>query len=613
MEDTVPEDVMIMRSESGERIMTNKGLDKAIQDWIHTMQRRDEDQLQGLRERMNLNLAKAQALLFEHFKTAFRVFDPLGVLPWLAFGNGRSRFGLSWWMVLSKVHEELVRREMTDDGWCPSMVEYLINLGSTSVLEYACEAGPMRSSYSHEACSPMSCAAYIVDPENYVPKHAESCGQQHVSSPAGADNDCEYCAAPMDQVESLILSGDKPVVTLREVPGHQLPFLELHKGSDFPYVAISHVWADGLGSTAEKGLPRKPGAALWIDSLCVPKAPKARELAIAMMARIYLDAAAVLVLDSGLQNCRSDEHLGTKLLRTLTCGWMRRLWTLQEATLNRELHLVLADGQWPLKALIPHGDLYFQRPLLRLASELFRLIKWSTYGSCSLGDVARALTWRNTSKRSDETLAVAGLLAVQPSTLIAIRPEERILRLMQAIGRVPRNVLFLHGEKLQLPGFSWAPTSFMAAHGGAAKGPRLSTSDADAIVTPRGLAATYFAFILPRKVLKREMNPWRLRDTKTGKLYIVGETESDSTESSSCDLLLIMNDTYPGSVVSCVGALITGHMAEPLDKESNSPYTVFCRFRRRLILNCVTGFTNAGEVEDEVATPVSGRLPVCVG
>ncbi|RCI12925.1 hypothetical protein L249_0588 [Ophiocordyceps polyrhachis-furcata BCC 54312] len=360
----------------------------------------------------------------------------------------------------------------------------------------------------------------------------------------------------MDQMRSLILSGDKPVITLHELPGQRLPVLELHNGSDFPYVAISHVWADGLGSTAEKGLPvcqlrrltslvseTKPGTALWIDALCIPEAAEARNLAITMMASIYKDATAVLVLDSGLQSCRSDEHLGTKLLRTLTCGWMRRLWTLQEATLSRELHLVLADGPWPLKALIPlYGDLYYRRPLLDLAKQLFPLIKRSAYGSCCLGDVARALTWRNTSKRSDETLAIAGLLGVQPSTLTAIRPEGRIMRLMQAIGRVPRNVLFLGGKKLQLPGFSWAPMSFMAAHGGAAEGTELSVSDTDAVVTPRGLAATYFAFILPSKVPK-EMNCWRLRDTKTGKLYSIAGGESDSTEPISYDLLLTMNDT----------------------------------------------------------------------
>ncbi|RDA95587.1 hypothetical protein CP533_1243 [Ophiocordyceps camponoti-saundersi (nom. inval.)] len=625
MERPVPENVMIMQGQSGELLMTNDGLDETIQDWINAMQHRGQDELQTLRERIDLNLTRAQALLLAHFKAGFRVFDPLGddvpslvcfigivceslTQARMAFPSNQPHLGLSWWMVLPKSYQELIRREMTEDGWCPSMVEYLINLGSTSVLEYACKAGPVEGGYSHEACSPVSCAAYNVDPENYIPKHTHSCMQKNIFS-SGDENDCGYCAAPLDQVKSLILSGEKPVLTLCEVTGHRLPVLELHKASDFPYVAISHVWADGLGSTTEKGLP---ACQLRRLASLVSEESQAREQAIAMMARIYQDAAAVLVLDSGLQICRSDQHLGTKLLRTLTCGWMRRLWTLQEAALSKELHLVLADGQCPLKALIPHGSLYFQRPLLDLAAELFRLTKWSTYGSYSLGDVARALTWRNTSKRSDETLAVAGLLDVKPSILTAMRPEERIMRLMQVMGRVPRNVLFLHGKKLQLHGFSWAPTSFMAAHGGAAQGPLLSTSDTDAVVTPRGLAATYFALVLPRKMPKKGLNAWRLRDTKTGKLYLVAETESDKTEPNACDLLLTPNDASLGSVVSCVGALITGHVAEPACEESNSPYTVFCRFRRRLLLHCVTAFTNDSEV-DEVETPVSGKLSVCVG
>ena len=77
------------------------------------------------------------------------------------------------------------------------------------------------------------------------------------------------------------------------------------------YLAISHVWADGLGSTSEAGLPRcqverlaalarslvPESGAFWIDSLCVPRASDLRKTAIKAMGRTYKDAFAVLVLD----------------------------------------------------------------------------------------------------------------------------------------------------------------------------------------------------------------------------------------------------------------------------------------------------------------------------
>ena len=59
--------------------------------------------------------------------------------------------------------------------------------------------------------------------------------------------------------------------------------LAVRAASEGPYVAISHVWADGMGSSTEYGLPlcqverldalvRKlvPDGAFWHDGLCVP-------------------------------------------------------------------------------------------------------------------------------------------------------------------------------------------------------------------------------------------------------------------------------------------------------------------------------------------------------
>ena len=96
------------------------------------------------------------------------------------------------------------------------------------------------------------------------------------------------------------------------------------------YVALSHVWADGLGNSEETALPRcqlsrlkawidtldpewedgstppdhsgdKPELLLWCDSLCCPvMSPEGKNMALRQMYRPYDEAAAVLVLDRSL-------------------------------------------------------------------------------------------------------------------------------------------------------------------------------------------------------------------------------------------------------------------------------------------------------------------------
>src|SRR2546429_3762467 len=90
------------------------------------------------------------------------------------------------------------------------------------------------------------------------------------------------------------------------------------------YVAISHVWSDGLSNPHGNSMPicqlsslhRKVQALyrtasdrqespipFWIDTMCCPTdPPEARRLAIIAMRRTYADADKVLVLDSYVQS-----------------------------------------------------------------------------------------------------------------------------------------------------------------------------------------------------------------------------------------------------------------------------------------------------------------------
>jgi hypothetical protein len=209
------------------------------------------------------------------------------------------------------------------------------------------------------------------------------------------------------------------------------------EASEAWYVAILHIWADGLGSSTEKCLPAcqvqrlrsltsrvLPDAEFWIDGLCIPDAGGMRKLAIGLMAQTYRDAAALLVLDKGLQMCSFTAPLEEKLLRVLVSGWMQRLWTLQEAVLAKKLVFLFSDALVPLVDLLPPAK---EMPLsalkINLAAEIFRPSKKSKYNQLTSSDVARSLRWRATSRAGDETLAIASLLGVLHPSWSIYRPN----------------------------------------------------------------------------------------------------------------------------------------------------------------------------------------------
>jgi hypothetical protein len=62
------------------------------------------------------------------------------------------------------------------------------------------------------------------------------------------------------------------------------------------------------------------------------------------MARVYQDAVAVLVLDSGLYGSSCRVPVEGTLMRVQCSRWMRRLWTFQEGVLHHRLFVQFSDG-----------------------------------------------------------------------------------------------------------------------------------------------------------------------------------------------------------------------------------------------------------------------------
>jgi hypothetical protein len=163
---------------------------------------------------------------------------------------------------------------------------------------------------------------------------------------------------------------------VREVlKGPYYPLMEYTKGSGghagsikvisytphTKYATISHVWADGYGNPEENTLwecqlnyfadlfQKLPGKApeqrsfpFWIDTLAVPVDKYeinkgARKDAITRIYDTYTNATYTIVLDNGLTRARYGTTYYGAAMRILASGWMRRLWTLQEAYLSKRL------------------------------------------------------------------------------------------------------------------------------------------------------------------------------------------------------------------------------------------------------------------------------------
>ena len=254
-----------------------------------------------------------------------------------------------------------------------------------------------------------------------------------------------------------------------------------------PYVAISHVWADGLGSNTEKGLPTcqikrihkyvcqlLPGGtpAFWIDGLCIPEERELRKMAIRKMGDTYKRALKVLVFDESIRTlCSPNNPPEENVFRISMCPWMQRVWTLQEALLAEELYFEFAEEIIvPAHAL--RGAMMEERydqygfPTFKTIV-VERLPIWGILGprqqTYGFEEIVSLLVHRMTSKPSDEPLAIAGLLNVDTKKLDVDGKtdlESRLQALFLEIETFSAELLWtIYPRMEQSPGFRWAPAS----------------------------------------------------------------------------------------------------------------------------------------------------------
>ncbi len=350
--------------------------------------------------------------------------------------------------LISAYREELSERWANDIGY---ELDRVLD-GGLPFIAYACNSTPTinRSNF--------------LDLHNYAPLHRS------------AQCNCSFIRPPLPDVMSHLARGRVPVLVLNG------DMLSVRDSLDGEYVAISHVWADGLGSTADVGLPACqishiasltrpliPNGAFWLDALCIPDEEVSRKRAIGLMAQTYEHAAKVLVTDGGIRTqCSLSSPKEECILRIATSGWMQRIWTLQEGMLARELYFEVSDGLIDVTHF--NGPSFHLAwaciPLLRRRSHDLSKLEYYAVSPepprCSYRDIIPLLRHRTTSKPRDESVAIAGLLGINAAELVSIPDgDARMRTLLMRCGTLPRCVAVYgwFSRRLDLPNFRWAPSS----------------------------------------------------------------------------------------------------------------------------------------------------------
>lgn len=406
-----------------------------------------------------------------------------------------------------------LKSQMLAHGWCYSEVEKMrkqfVNLNTMHYVSRTRKSGPRRD---HSRCHKHRCLAFQIRMHEYQLAHVEQC------------RGCELLNVELDGVAAILeKTHSYPVLTGKTA------WNEVYKRDEvrveafdpaIPYVAISHVWADGLGNPTANALPGcqvdrltslvaklqntvdpdwkergRPSYRTWVDSLCCPVESNGKSIALGRMADVYRNAAHVLVLDSSLTSFPSEAVDPAELLfRALSCSaWMRRLWTFQEGALARSLFYQFADCAVTGRVLFNkvakarHKDMRYYCLLMGYWRELIAFEKFAPFKGPGpleqcipspigqfhnrLWHLQHALNSRSVSVLGDEPLCIATVLGLDIGRVVAENGANATQKRMaivwemiaRRLGGIPPDVIFFVDNPLDIVGFRWAPRSLLAA------------------------------------------------------------------------------------------------------------------------------------------------------
>jgi ankyrin repeat protein len=234
-----------------------------------------------------------------------------------------------------------------------------------------------------------------------------------------------------------------------------------------PFMAISHVWADGTGAGERPaGLVNKclydffcsiakhfKCEGIWWDTICIPVDKEARINALNQMQTNYADARITLVHDQYLRNWKwvSAEHACFAIVMS---PWFTRGWTALELAESRKVKVLFQSKSRGV--VIKDLDSILEEANDTVPAMAIRKLRKKSV--TTVNDILAALRPRVTAKPKDMAIISALLAGVHvPGNL---RQQEIYQRILKKIGNICDGNLF-HNAATMSEGFSWCPTSLL--------------------------------------------------------------------------------------------------------------------------------------------------------
>jgi hypothetical protein len=143
------------------------------------------------------------------------------------------------WHVVWSPNNAWACKRMLANGWCPNEVE---RFGRTiwSLTQF-CALGlpPSANQKDHSACTKFVCEANNVE-GHYNPSHIDDC--------ATSSRPCTFENSHIEDVIRILRDGSLPLIEIRRKGTGELELRAVRHRPGRRFVAISHVWSDGMGN-----------------------------------------------------------------------------------------------------------------------------------------------------------------------------------------------------------------------------------------------------------------------------------------------------------------------------------------------------------------------------
>lgn len=398
-------------------------------------------------------------------------------------------------------------RLLRQDGWCPYQLSLMFsrfNMAGLLFMLHMQRPEPMKEhnvirvrrlnddeegekGQNHQErqdlCAIYGCGHRVLQQSTYTTKHCSECPGCHNVSPDIAE------------LSGILMDGSFPLILAIGEQEDPERLCLVPWDEDVSYIAISHVWSDGLGNVQDNSLPlcqlrrvskmvrEMSGKAsnvvlFWLDTICVPRFNEPisheqktiRTKAIAKMRKTYESSTATLVLDSWLLSVAGKGMSEAEILmRIFSCSWNSRLWTYQEGALPSTVYFQFEDMAFDIDDLVAElkrsmdsGMEYtLGQRLIRQHNALRGFRDYQGHISLQLFCIMGAMSYRTTTISTDEAICLSTLLDLDTAEISNTVPHERMKKLWKMLPEVPEAILRASGPKLDAPGFSWAPRSFL--------------------------------------------------------------------------------------------------------------------------------------------------------